>query len=272
MVLLPSSPLRGGRAPSTNNRAPSTSNPPKTLRDSRSMRRALNALSYLRDRPASSINPAYYAALRAARQPAPPSPPRPRRRRVANKENATTSTASASASTSPPTVTRPTTVTRPPLVTTVAHAPWMRQPARSSTATPYVLVPPAHTSPPPPKKTYTSGSRVPRAQALVVEDLWIDGVEPPSRDPEKFPHEECSVCKQVKSCPVISGCGHSHCYPCIRVCLEYTFLCPTCRTVMTAAPFRCWPEEQCIAHDHPDWNNNSRVDYSFDGLEFPKLV
>ncbi|KAJ7655759.1 hypothetical protein DFH06DRAFT_1329191 [Mycena polygramma] len=270
MVLVPPSPPRRPRAGLSSK--PSSSKPSKPFnvdaKTTLALRRAFKSLSYLRDRPASSINPAHYAALRAerARQAPPPSPPRRRRRKPTNKENAaaSSSTPTASATTAVP---RAPAMPRAPLVTTVAHAPWMRQPTSPSTANNASFV-----STPSMRGSLTAGSRVRRAEALTVEKLWIDGNAPPPRDPGDKPHQECAVCKQVKTCPVISGCGHSHCYPCIRVALEYSFLCPSCRTIMTAAPFRCWAEEQCIAHDHPDWQNTSRVTYSFDGLEFPRYM
>ncbi|KAJ6503462.1 hypothetical protein C8R47DRAFT_1210707 [Mycena vitilis] len=228
------------------------------LKDSRAMRAALNRLSYLRTRPASTINPAFYAAQRDARARAnSPPPPRIPRRRKITKENVAASASAVSVSTRPPAPA----VARPP-VTTVAHAPWMRQP----------LADVAFVSTPEARQTLTAGSRVPRAEPLSLKGLWIDGVEPPPRDPEATPHLECSVCKQVKMCPVTSSCGHSHCYPCVRMALEYTFNCPSCRTVMTSAPFRCWAEEHCIALAHPDWNNTARVTYDFDGLVFPRLM
>ncbi|KAJ7601268.1 hypothetical protein DFH06DRAFT_1341731 [Mycena polygramma] len=259
MAPLPGSPSRRARPAST------TSSNKVVLRDSRAMRAALNRLSYLRTRPASAINPAYYAALRDARARAnPPSPPSIRRRRKTNKENPTTSTSTPSATR---TVNRPR-VDAPPVVTTVAHAPWMRQPLSSASSSPNV----SFVSTPAERSTLSAGSRAPRAKALTTKELWVGGLEPPPRDPITTPHQECVVCKQVKTCPVISGCGHSHCYPCIRVALEYSFRCPSCRAIMTSAPFRCWAEEQCIAHDHPDWNNTSRVVYDFDGIEFPRLM
>ncbi|KAJ7653363.1 hypothetical protein DFH06DRAFT_1330744 [Mycena polygramma] len=266
MVLVPPSPRRRPRAGSSSKPSKPFDIDAKTTL---ALKRAFKSLSYLRTRPASAINVAHYAALRAerARQATPPSPPRPRRRKKTTKENLPSSS---SMPTAPPSMPAATRAPRAPLVTTVAHAPWMRQPTALPASPPVDGA--FFVSTPATRGSLTAGSRVPRAEPLVLKDLWIDGNEPPPRDPGRTPHQECAVCKQVKSCPVISGCGHSHCYPCIRVALEYSFNCPSCRATMTAAPFRCWAEEQCIEHDHPDWNNTSRVTYNFDGLEFPRYM
>ncbi|KAJ6458089.1 hypothetical protein DFH09DRAFT_1115617 [Mycena vulgaris] len=66
-------------------------------------------------------------------------------------------------------------------------------------------------------------------------------------------------------------CGHSHCYRCIRVSLEYRWSCPSCRSTITSPPFRNYDLEAGIAHDFPDWRDLSQVDYSWEGLVFPRF-
>ncbi|KAJ7179734.1 hypothetical protein C8R46DRAFT_1212274 [Mycena filopes] len=147
------------------------------------------------------------------------------------------------------------------------NEPWMRPrpaPIASSSSTHDVLL----VGPTPPPVLLTKGSRVSRARPLTREQLWIGGVQPPERTTDKS-HQECGVCKQVKSHPVTKQCGHSHCYPCIRVWLEYHFDCPSCRTVLTRPPIRVFVEEASLEYDHPHWNNKSRVSYSWAGLTFP---
>ncbi|KAJ6453453.1 hypothetical protein DFH09DRAFT_1117329, partial [Mycena vulgaris] len=72
---------------------------------------------------------------------------------------------------------------------------------------------------------------------------------------------------QITSCL----CGHSHCYRCIRVSLEYRWSCPSCRSTITSPPFRNYDLEAGIAHDFPDWRDLSQVDYSWEGLVFPRF-
>ncbi|KAJ7483691.1 hypothetical protein B0H11DRAFT_1914574 [Mycena galericulata] len=47
--------------------------------------------------------------------------------------------------------------------------------------------------------------------------------------------------------------------------------CPECRTVMNDTPCRNYSEEAGIILDHPEWHDRSRVDYSWEGLRFPKV-
>ncbi|KAJ7899715.1 hypothetical protein B0H13DRAFT_2336973 [Mycena leptocephala] len=286
MVLVPASPNRRARS-----QGPSPSNPLSVSQNGRVTRHALNSLAWWQmgasrrhklrhlDVPESP----YYVALRAAlnARPAPPSPPRSstatrircRRRPAAPNENnnpSSTSSATSSASTSTAststtfTSTTSTTTTSTSRASTAVAAPWMRQ---TLPVPPSSL--PSFISTPQQRGILSSGSRVRNNPPLTLTSLWIDGIEPPVLTTPERPHQECAICKHVKCCPVISGCGHSHCYPCIRLWLERSFQCPTCRTVMTSPPFRCWTEEQSILFDNPNWNNTSRVDYSFEGLTFP---
>ncbi|KAJ7325479.1 hypothetical protein DFH08DRAFT_886696 [Mycena albidolilacea] len=113
------------------------------------------------------------------------------------------------------------------------------------------------------------GWRKPRVEALVHADLWVAGEGPPEQLPI-LDHHECGICRHVKSHPVSYLCGHSHCYVCIRLSLEHEWTCPDCRTPMYHAPFRHWGEEASLASTYPDWNDESIVNYGWDGLIFPK--
>ncbi|KAJ7897376.1 hypothetical protein B0H13DRAFT_2337909 [Mycena leptocephala] len=83
-------------------------------------------------------------------------------------------------------------------------------------------------------------------------------------------HHECSICGGVKNHPVSYRCGHSHCYVCIRVWLDKSWKCPDCMTIMRCAPFRQKFEEKTLAAAYPGWGEDSVVDYSWTGLQFPK--
>ncbi|KAJ7626013.1 hypothetical protein FB45DRAFT_1030330 [Roridomyces roridus] len=98
---------------------------------------------------------------------------------------------------------------------------------------------------------------------------WLTPDRPPDL-PECKPHHRCDICLGPKSHPVSYTCGHSHCYVCIRAWLERHGECPLCRTMIAHEPFRHYGEEDSMKHDHPDWQDHSSVDYSWDGLVFPR--
>ncbi|KAJ7490094.1 hypothetical protein B0H11DRAFT_2229611 [Mycena galericulata] len=116
----------------------------------------------------------------------------------------------------------------------------------------------------------SDGSRIEREEPLTLESLLSNGVGPPIRSTMRE-HQKCSICLHIKSHPVAYRCGHSHCYRCIRLWLETNWTCPECRTVMNEAPCRNYSEEAGILLDHPEWHDRSRVDYSWEGLRFPKV-
>ncbi|KAJ7456843.1 hypothetical protein B0H11DRAFT_2243723 [Mycena galericulata] len=116
----------------------------------------------------------------------------------------------------------------------------------------------------------SDGARTEREDPLTLESLLANGIAPPARSTTRE-HQKCSICLHIKSHPVSYRCGHSHCYRCIRLWLETHWTCPECRTVMNEAPCRNYSEEAGILLDHPDWHDRSRVDYSWEGLRFPKV-
>jgi hypothetical protein len=67
-------------------------------------------------------------------------------------------------------------------------------------------------------------------------------------------------------------CGHEHCYVCIRKWLEGSWECPICSAQISSEPEENPDRELSIAADHPDWVNASIVNYSWDGLRFPKTI
>ncbi|KAJ7103990.1 hypothetical protein B0H15DRAFT_942025 [Mycena belliarum] len=116
------------------------------------------------------------------------------------------------------------------------------------------------------------GWRRTRVMRLSHRELWQYGTGPPTQlIADNKIHQQCGICRCVKSHPVSYTCGHSHCYVCIRMWLERKWTCPECVTVMDRAPFRQYAEEAAIAFDYPEWEDRSVVDYSFDGLVFPKV-
>ncbi|KAJ7432960.1 hypothetical protein B0H11DRAFT_2259908 [Mycena galericulata] len=112
------------------------------------------------------------------------------------------------------------------------------------------------------------GQRAEREEALTEEALYLDGARPPAGQPK--PYHRCTICTGVKSHPVSFTCGHSNCYVCIRLWLELKWTCPECVTVIKSAPFRHYGEEASIANDYPDWDDQSKVAYNWDGLVFPR--
>ncbi|KAJ6513593.1 hypothetical protein C8R47DRAFT_1206910 [Mycena vitilis] len=114
-----------------------------------------------------------------------------------------------------------------------------------------------------------NGYRPPRETKLQPPDLWKNGRGPPHQDATED-HHRCSICLSAKSHPVSYTCGHSHCFACIRVWLEYNWTCPDCVTKMYLPPFRNYAEEAALALAYPQWQDSSEVDYSFEGLIFPK--
>ncbi|KAJ7016275.1 hypothetical protein C8F04DRAFT_1282012 [Mycena alexandri] len=117
------------------------------------------------------------------------------------------------------------------------------------------------------------GYREPRTTALTREDLYAEGRLPPALAPTR-PSQRCSLCTGVKSHPVSYLCGHSHCYACIRLWLDLSWLCPvsTCRALITREPHRHFAEEQALAEAFPNWVDTTAVAYCWDGLTFPKVA
>ncbi|KAJ7887720.1 hypothetical protein B0H13DRAFT_2342315 [Mycena leptocephala] len=113
-----------------------------------------------------------------------------------------------------------------------------------------------------------NGFRAPRDGPLMEASLYLTAARPPA-DSSPLPHHECGICLNIKSHPVSNPCGHTHCYVCIRKCLETGWACPFCRAVITAEPTRNRDSEQAIAFDHPEWHDPSAVTYGWEGLRFP---
>ncbi|KAJ6499623.1 hypothetical protein C8R47DRAFT_1211933 [Mycena vitilis] len=134
--------------------------------------------------------------------------------------------------------------------------------AMRTRAGPHVVLPRIRIRPPPPPPD--PGHRKERDQDLTAESLLLNGVRPPTLTTTRT-HQSCGICLHIKY-----RCGHSHCYRCIRVWLEKKWTCPTCRDVMHVAPYRHYGEEDGLALDHPTFVDRSVVDYSWDGLTFPK--
>ncbi|KAJ7105658.1 hypothetical protein C8R44DRAFT_886589 [Mycena epipterygia] len=112
------------------------------------------------------------------------------------------------------------------------------------------------------------GRREPRDVPLTEDDLYLTSVRRPA-EVEPKPYHRCTVCFGMKSHPVSAMCGHSYCYVCIRKWLEGKWTCPLCVTKMHYAPVRNFSEEESIAHDYPDWDDKSKVSYTWDDLVFP---
>ncbi|KAJ7468417.1 hypothetical protein B0H11DRAFT_2238883 [Mycena galericulata] len=114
------------------------------------------------------------------------------------------------------------------------------------------------------------GAREIRETPLTHEALWVNGTGPLEQPAPQQDHHGCGICHRVKSHPVSYTCGHSHCYVCIRLWLERDWRCPECSQKMPRAPFRQFAEEASIAAAYPNWRDESRVEYRWDGLVFPQ--
>ncbi|KAJ7865251.1 hypothetical protein B0H13DRAFT_2353092 [Mycena leptocephala] len=116
-----------------------------------------------------------------------------------------------------------------------------------------------------------NGVRQTRIPPLSHEKLWLTR-DRPRLQTSTDPRDMCSICESIKSHPVLYECGHSHCYVCCRLFLEVAWKCPEfgCEAIMYCRPVRDSTEEARITAAHPNRKDNSRVDYSWDGLIFPK--
>ncbi|KAJ7429266.1 hypothetical protein B0H11DRAFT_2266321 [Mycena galericulata] len=108
-----------------------------------------------------------------------------------------------------------------------------------------------------------------RPKSLTVGDLYRDEIRPPPLNAPK-PHHVCGLCHRVKSHPVSYECGHSHCFVCVRLWFVKKQSCPECSRFVFSAPYRHYGEERSLETDYPDWRDNSRVSYSWQGVVFPR--
>ncbi|KAJ6493508.1 hypothetical protein C8R47DRAFT_1213796 [Mycena vitilis] len=115
-----------------------------------------------------------------------------------------------------------------------------------------------------------NGWRRPRPTPLLPSDLYTTEARPPLVTPSKEEFK-CVLCDQIKSNPVRSKCGHTHCYVCIRIHVETSWNCPSCDVIMTRAPKRDTDDELWIQLNHTSWIDQSRVLGTWDGLLFPQL-
>ncbi|KAJ7102964.1 hypothetical protein C8R43DRAFT_1141086 [Mycena crocata] len=112
------------------------------------------------------------------------------------------------------------------------------------------------------------GKRAHRENPLTEAELYSTDARPPVKS-SPYSNLECGICYSIKSHPVKYGCGHSHCYVCIRQWLEHSFECPNCRYRMCRPPTAALTIEGQIAIVHPEWQDTSNVVGTFEGLRFP---
>ncbi|KAJ7060347.1 hypothetical protein C8F01DRAFT_1136376 [Mycena amicta] len=95
------------------------------------------------------------------------------------------------------------------------------------------------------------------------------GKLPPYLEP-RAPHHKCSICHGVKMHPVTSGCGHTHCFACLRVWLQTSWKCPVCMAVHYHPPVRNYDLEDWLMDEYPAAAaDSSTVTYNWDSLVFP---
>ncbi|KAJ7733851.1 hypothetical protein DFH07DRAFT_780484 [Mycena maculata] len=113
------------------------------------------------------------------------------------------------------------------------------------------------------------GYRLPRQVPLTDHELYL-GARRPQFLTTVHRHLECTLCKGIKSHPVMYRCGHGHCYVCARKALENNWKCPDCPAEIQERPVIDYPSEDAIARAHPERMDRSFVTYSWDGLIFPE--
>ncbi|KAJ7768834.1 hypothetical protein B0H16DRAFT_1716035 [Mycena metata] len=114
-----------------------------------------------------------------------------------------------------------------------------------------------------------TGHRTARVKDMTENDLYLTDERPPVAG-KMHAHHECSIYSNIKSHPVVGACGHTYCYVCLHLWLQRKWRCPYCRAVYTAPPVRNRDSKNSIAFDHPEWIDRSTVNYSWEGLTFPK--
>ncbi|KAJ7711713.1 hypothetical protein B0H16DRAFT_1744926 [Mycena metata] len=119
-----------------------------------------------------------------------------------------------------------------------------------------------------PARILRGGNRDRRNPPLEADALYAMNICP-DLQPAKWPHYKCGICQYAKSHPVVTSCGHSYCYVCIRLWFERSWKCPHCRETSISTPLRNYDYEAAITQDHPEWNDQSVVTYSWAGLQFP---
>jgi hypothetical protein len=138
------------------------------------------------------------------------------------------------------------------------------------------------------RSEFSGGWREPCPRPLSVTDLWINGTAagPPPVVAVEDHHKFC-ICLHLKSHPVTfvdlfpvvlftrlilffrAGCGHSYCYTCIHMSLEFKWECPSCRAIMTQPPIRAFAEDDNMRSTYGAWDT-TQVDYGWEGLIFPE--
>ncbi|KAF8175655.1 hypothetical protein K438DRAFT_1979550 [Mycena galopus ATCC 62051] len=116
---------------------------------------------------------------------------------------------------------------------------------------------------------YTHGKRTRRPEPLTPTELYHTSTRPVAEAPTAG--HKCMICGGVKSHPVLSQCGHSYCYVCIRMRLEKEWTCPytDCNRLMYKAPVIDEVKEDGVAVDYPHRVDKSKVVYTWDDLSFP---
>ncbi|KAJ7225172.1 hypothetical protein C8J57DRAFT_1731141 [Mycena rebaudengoi] len=113
------------------------------------------------------------------------------------------------------------------------------------------------------------GWRRSTTRGVAQSKLLLSGPKPPTLT-AKEPHHKCSICHCVKTHPVSTQCGHTHCFVCIRVWLQTSWKCPDCNAVMHSAPSRNYDLEEWLRTSYPEIAaDESRVTYNWSGLIFP---
>ncbi|KAJ6537003.1 hypothetical protein B0H19DRAFT_381964 [Mycena capillaripes] len=121
---------------------------------------------------------------------------------------------------------------------------------------------------------FTSGARIQRSRPLRAVDLMVNGVTISGDRSCADDSFKCAICWGLKSHPVVTTCGHTFCFVCIRISLETSFQCPFCREQILGPPVRSTDFDNVLKAAYPNQPDNTHVRWgdAWRGLTWPKRI
>ncbi|KAJ7172873.1 hypothetical protein C8R43DRAFT_1119706 [Mycena crocata] len=106
-----------------------------------------------------------------------------------------------------------------------------------------------------------------RKRASRHRENMVPAAPPPLAMRRRFIGAQSAGKREVRDAPLT----HTDLWVDAFACMRSLTLYLTCVVIAIAmAPFRQWAEEASITYAYPQWNDPSHVDYSWDGLLFPR--